>query len=290
MQIIINILYNAFIFLVLSKSFEMIYRVMGFFHMAHAASLTFGAYLVFTGSILLALPLWLSIVLSVTIVVVIMVLVNTGIYQPKMKRGIEGWKLMIASLGIYVILQNIVSLVWGDSTLTFRTWPVKPGNSILGGIITDIQIITITVSSMLLSVVWWMLERTNIGMSLKATASNPTLSPIIGVKKDTVALYSMGIGSALMACAGILIAADIDMTPTMGFDWLMYGVVAMIIGGMGKIRYMVLGVLLLATAQQLSAYFLDSKWMNATAYIILVIFLYFRPFGFSGKKLKKTEV
>ena len=110
------------------------------------------------------------------------------------------------------------------------------------------------------------------------------------IRKELVSTVGIAIGSALMACAGILIAADIDMTPTMGFDWLMYGVVAMIIGGMGKMRYMILGALLLATAQQLSAYFLDSKWMNATAYIILVVFLYFRPFGFSGKKLKKTEV
>ena len=94
----------------------------------------------------------------------------------------------------------------------------------------------------------------------------------------------------MAAIAGILIAADIDMTPTMGFDWLMYGVVAMIIGGMGKMRHLVLGALLLAAAQHLSAYFFDSKWMNATAYIILVAFLYFRPYGFSGKKLKKTEI
>ena len=61
-------------------------------------------------------------------------------------------------------------------------------------------------------------------------------------------------------------------------------------GGMGRMRYMVLGALLLATAQHLAAYFLDSKWMNATAYVILIIFLCFRPYGFSGRKLKKTEV
>lgn len=290
MQILINILYNAFIFIVLSKSFEMIYRVMGFFHMAHAISLTLGAYIVFTGSILLSLPLWMSITLSISFVIVLMVLVNSTIYQPNVKRGIEGWKLMIVSLGIYVVLQNFISLIWGDSTLTFRTWSVKQGHLIMGGIITDVQLITIAVSALLLSMVWWLLERTNIGMSIKAMVSNPSLSIIFGVKREMIASFSIGIGSALMACAGILIAADIDMTPTMGFDWLMFGVVAMIIGGMGKMRYMILGALLLATAQQLSAYFIDSKWMNATAYIILVIFLYFRPFGFSGKKLKKTEV
>lgn len=48
--------------------------------------------------------------------------------------------------------------------------------------------------------------------------------------------------------------------------------------------------LILATAQHLSAYYLDSKWMNATAYVILIVFLYFKPYGFSGQKLKKQDV
>lgn len=290
MQVVINILSDFVLYIIIAFGFSMCYSILGFFHMAHALSLTYGAYLVFTCSILFTFPLWLSIVLSIAFVIVIMVLVNSGVYQPNVKRGIEGWKLMIVSLGVYVVFQNIVSLIWGDSTLTFRTWPVMSGHSIMGGVITDVQIITITVSALLLLTVWWLLEKTNIGMSLKATASNAALSSIFGVRREAVATFSIAVGSALMTCAGILIAADIDMTPTMGFDWLMYGVVAMIIGGMGKMRYMIFGAFLLAAAQQLSAYFFDSKWMNATAYIILVIFLYFRPFGFSGKKLKKTGV
>ena len=181
-------------------------------------------------------------------------------------------------------------MIWGDSTLTFRTWTVKQGHPILGGSITDVQIVTILVSALLLLCVWLLLEKTNTGMRLKAVSSNPSLSTILGVRWETVASFSIALGTVLMACAGILIAADVDMTPTMGFDWLLYGVVAMIIGGMGRMRYMVLGALLLATAQHLAAYFLDSKWMNATAYVILIIFLCFRPYGFSGRKLKKTEV
>lgn len=290
MQIVINILYSLFVYLVLSKSFEIIYRVLGFFHMAHAASLIFAAYMVYTGSIIWSLPLWLSIMLSIVFVVSLMVLVNNCIYLPGEKNGLKGWQLMIISLGIYVVFQNVISMIWGDSTLTFRTWEVKQGRSFMGGIITDVQIITIVVSMLLLVCVWWLREKTNIGMRLKAVSSNPALSTIMGIKRDTVSTFSIALGSSLMACAGILIAADVDMTPTMGFDWLLYGVVAMIIGGTGKMRYFVFGALLLATAQHLSAYFLDSKWMNATAYIILIVFLCFRPYGFSGKKLKKTEV
>lgn len=198
--------------------------------------------------------------------------------------------MLIASLGVYVVLQNMVSLIWGDSTLSFRTWPVKEGHQVFGAYITDVQIITIISCVLLTGASWLFLERTSIGNRIKAVSSNPELASILGISKDKAVLWSFALGSGLAACAGILIAADTDMTPTLGFNWLLYGVVAMIIGGMGKLRYLILGALLLATAQHLSAYYLDSKWMNATAYIILIAFLYFRPYGFSGQPLKKAEI
>lgn len=160
----------------------------------------------------------------------------------------------------------------------------------MGAYITDVQIITIIASIGLLILSYLFLEKTSIGQKIKAVSSNPELSSILGISKYKAVVWSFVIGSGLAACAGILIAADTDMTPTMGFNWLLYAVVAMIIGGLGKMRYLLLGSLLLATAQHLSAYYLDSKWMNATAFVILIVFLYFKPYGFSGHRIKKAEI
>ena len=232
----------------------------------------------------------MAVPLSVLFGVLLMLAVNQWIYKPLQKRNLASWQMMIASLGLYVVLQNIVSMVWGDSTLSFRTWEVKVGHEILGAYITDVQIITIVASILLLFGSWLFCEKTQTGRKIKAVSSNPELSNVLGISRDKAVIWSFILGSGLAACAGILIAADTDMTPTMGFNWLLYAVVAMIIGGMGKMRYLILGALLLASAQHLAAYYLDSKWMNATAYIILIIFLCFRPYGFSGKRIKKTEV
>ncbi len=198
--------------------------------------------------------------------------------------------MLIVSLGVYVILQNLISMYFGDDTKSFRTWEVKAGHQFLGAYITDVQIITIVVSDVLLFLSWLFIEKNKIGKQIKAVSSNPEMSEILGINKEKVILWSFALGSGLAAVAGILIAADTDMTPTMGFNWLLYAVIAMIIGGMGKMRYLLMGALLLATAQHLSAYYLDSKWMNATAYIILIIFLYFKPFGFSSLKTHKSNV
>lgn len=289
-QTVLNILMSFSLFVLISQSFLLVYSTNRFFHISHAITLTFGAYITYFIGIQQGLPLWLAVTVSIVAGVLLMLAVNQWIYKPLQKRKPESWQMMIASLGLYVVLQNIVSIVWGDSTLSFRTWEVKQGHEFLGAYITDVQIVTIVASGVLLAASWLFLERTNIGQQIKAVSSNPELSTIFGISKNRAVVWSFVIGTGLAACAGILIAADTDMTPTMGFNWLLYAVVAMIIGGMGKMRYLLLGCLLLASAQHLAAYYLDSKWMNATAYIILIAFLYFRPYGFSGKRIKKAEI
>ena len=129
-----------------------------------------------------------------------------------------------------------------------------------------------------------------IGRNIQAVASNPELSNFMGISSDKVILSALVIGSSLAAVAGILIAFDTDINPTMGFNWLLYGVVAMIIGGIGSTWGLLGGALLLSSAQNLSAYFIGSQWMNAVAYILLILFLLAKPLGFSGKRLKKVEI
>jgi branched-subunit amino acid ABC-type transport system permease component len=167
---------------------------------------------------------------------------------------------------------------------------VKVGNVFFVAYITDIQIITIAVCLALFVACVFFMKYNRIGRNIRAVASNPELSNVVGIHSDRVILWAFAIGSALAAVAGILIALDTDMRPTMGFSWLLYGVVAMIIGGVGSNWGLVGGALLLATAQHLAAYYIGSQWMDAVAYIILILFLIVKPLGFSGKRLKKIEI
>ncbi|OQB29773.1 MAG: High-affinity branched-chain amino acid transport system permease protein LivH [Bacteroidetes bacterium ADurb.Bin174] len=289
-QLTINIFVLTFILFLISYSFSVIFYALKFIDIGHAIALVFGAYVTYFTNIQLDLSLWISIPTSIGFTIVFMLAINQWIYKPLQKRKLESWQMMVISLGLYIVVQNVISLIWGNDSLSLRTWQVKAGHEFLGAYITDVQIITVVVSIVLLVLSWLFLEKTNIGRQIKAVSSNPELSGIFGISRNRAVVWSFILGAGLAACAGILIAADTDMTPTMGFNWLLYAVVAMIIGGMGKMRYLLLGCLLLATAQHLAAYYLDSKWMNATAYIILIAFLYFRPYGFSGKRIKKAEI
>lgn len=290
MQIITNIILSITIFALICISFTLTYYPTRFFHIAHAVILTFSAYFTYFFSQQLQLSLWLSIPLAIICATAIGMLSEIAIYKPLRKRGASPMILMIASLGLYIVLQNIISMLWGDDTKSVRIGDIKVGHEFLGAYITDIQIITIIVCILLFVACVIFMKHSRIGRNIRAVASNQELSNIIGISSDRVILWAFGIGSALAAVAGILIAFDTDMTPTMGFNWLLYGVVAMIIGGVGSNWALFGGALLLATAQHLSAYYIGSQWMDAVAYIILILFLLAKPLGFSGKRLKKIEI
>ena len=289
-QIIINILLSGSIFLLLAISFTIIYYPTKFFHLTHAVIITFGAYFTFFFLKQLEKSLWIAVPFSIIFATAISMLIELTLYKPLRKRNATPLNFLITSLGLYIILQNLISLIWGDDTKSIRTGEVKVGNEILGAYVTDIQIIIIIVSIVLFSATLLFLKHTKIGKNMRAVSSNEELSNIFGINSNYVILWSFGIGSALAAIAGILIAFDTDMTPTMGFNLLLCGIVAMIIGGVGSTWGLVGGSLLLATAQHLGAYYIDSKWMDAIAYIILILFLIWKPLGFSGKQLKKVEI
>ena len=290
MQLIINILVSWALYLIVSLSFSIIYKTEHYFNLAHAATITLAPYFVFCFCVVWHIPFLLTIPTAVVLMVLLSLSVWFLLFRPLRDIFHEGWGMMMVSLSVYVIIQSMISILWGSGMVSFRSWGGQLGLRVFDAYITKVEVVILLVTFCFLILLFFFRERTLFGSMYQAMVTNPEMAEMLGINPNRVRSISYFIGVFMAAIAGILIAADIDMTPTMGFDWLMFGVVAMIIGGMGKTRHLVFGALLLAAAQHLSAYFFDSKWMNATAYIILVAFLYFRPYGFSGKKLKKTEI
>jgi branched-subunit amino acid ABC-type transport system permease component len=290
LQIIINILYSSVVFALIGLSFSTIYSATKFFNLAHAFILTFTAYLTYLFSSQMSLGLCVAVPLAITCAIALGLLIETILFKSLRKRGASSMILMIASLGLYVFLQNVTSMIWGNNIKSIRIREVKVGHEFFGAYITDIQIITIVVCLVLFAVCVFFMKYNRIGRNIRAVASNPELSNIVGIHSDRIILWAFGIGSALAAVAGILIAYDTHLRPTMGFNWLLYGVVAMIIGGIGSNWGLMGGAFLLAITQHLAAYYIGSQWIDAVAYIILILFLIAKPLGFSGKRLKKIEI
>jgi branched-chain amino acid transport system permease protein len=289
-QVIINIISTAAIYLLVAVSFTTIYYPTKFFNLAHAATISLAAYLVYFFNQQVYLPISLSVLISIIVSGFIAALLELFLYKPMRKKNVSSLSLLIASIGIYVVIQNLISLIWGDETLRLNIGEVKTGNEIAGAFITDTQVLSISVSIILFLVVLAISRYTVFGKSLRAVSDNAELCNIYGINSNKIILYAFLLGSALAAFSGILSAADTNMKPTFGFSLLLYGVVAMIIGGVGSYGGLAAGALLVATAQHLAAYYIETKWMDAVAYLILIAFLIWKPYGFTGNRLRKIEI
>jgi branched-chain amino acid transport system permease protein len=181
-------------------------------------------------------------------------------------------------------------LVFGDDTKILGSGIVREGVNVLGAKITTYQLIIIAVSVILIAALWWVMKKTRLGKSMRAVANDPELATVSGIDTDRVILWAFGVGSGLAAVAGLLVALDVGMTPTMGLNALMLAVVAVIIGGVGSITGMAMGAFLLAAAQQFAAWQFGSQWQDALAFAILLVFLLIRPQGFLGRKPKKATL
>jgi len=289
-QLTANALIAAGAYCLVAVGFGLIFATTRFFHFAHGAVYAWGAYLAFLFVKVLGLPLPVGVTMAVVLCGGLGAAFELGLYRPLRARGASPLVLLLASLGAYVVLQNLISLFFGDQTQTLRSGVVREGLPILGARVTPIQLVIIGAAVVLTAAVWLLLKRARLGLEMRAVANDPALALVAGVRSERVILATFILGSALAGLAGILVSLDVDMTPTMGMNALMMGVVAVIVGGTGSVPGAALGALLLAFAQNFGVWYISSKWQDAIAFVVLLAFLLFRPQGFLGRKVKKAGV
>lgn len=289
-QLIANSLISASTYASVGIGFGLIFRTARFLHFAHAMLFTIAAYFVFVLTEWATCPLFFAVPIAILLSASLGWAMHVVIYRPLRVRGSSSLTLLIASLGIYIVLQNIVSIVFGDDSKTIRSSAVKEGIRIMGARITPIQIGIVLVSVTLVVIVGVLLKRTKMGLAIRAVGDDYELSAIAGVHGDLMIRWTFAIGSALAGLTGILVALDVDMAPTMGLNPLMMGVAAAVIGGAGRVPGTALGALLLALSRHLGVWKISSHWEDMIAFVILLGFLLIRPQGFFGKKVRKATV
>ena len=173
-----------------------------------------------------------------------------------------------------------------------RTGPIKEGyqlsvfNYQLGAVITDIQILILVVSCLLSVVLFFLINKTKMGKTIRAVADDPIGASVSGIYPEKVILYAFGIGSAL---AGVLISLETNIEPTMGLNAILKGIIASIIGGIGSIPGALLGGFFLGIVENLGIWKIQAGWKDTISFVVLIIFLLFRPEGILGKKNNKER-
>jgi branched-chain amino acid transport system permease protein len=110
------------------------------------------------------------------------------VYLPLRNSNAPGLVFLIASFGVFIFIQNFLQLLYGAQILTLRTGPVVEGHQIMGAVITDIQIMLLVVSGLLLAALWAIVDKTKMWKAIRAVADDSEFylfdEPTAGVKRN----------------------------------------------------------------------------------------------------------
>ena len=299
LQQIINGLVLGSMYALVALGYTMVYGIIILINFAHGEVLMFGALTSWTVVTLLVdsgLPGWALMLVSLACAVVVCAALNFAIeklaYRPL--RNAPRLAPLITAMGMSLLLQTIAMIIWKPNPKPYpQLLPTEPID--LGGpVITVTQVLILGVTAIVLAVLMYIVNRTKLGRAMRATAENPRVAALMGVKPDFVISATFVIGAVLAAVAGIMWAANYGTVQhTMGFLPGLKAFTAAVLGGIGNLAGAVVGGLLLGLVEALGAGYLGaltggvlgSHYADIFAFVALILVLTLRPQGLLGERV-----
>ena len=201
---------------------------------------------------------------------------------------------LIVTLGISLILQNGGLILFGSTPETVKT-PLSSSAILIGPFYGDATIflnkarlIACGVAVLVAIALYLLLEYTRLGKSLRAAADNPTAATYMGINVDRTYRVAFGLGSAITAVAGGLMASYLSFGPFVGFDYVIIMYSGVVLGGMGSILGAFWGGLTVGFVQQFSALILPPQLQNAAIFVVFLMIVLLRPQGLFGRSAERA--
>ena len=268
-------------------SFAVVFNICGFLNISHAipyAAAPFVALILIQHA---GAPIWMSCLLGVVVSGIIGLLLMSALIAPLERRAATPMILLLASLGINTVFENVLSLACGDDPQSLLMGSSSQVLTLCGARVTVWQLAIVGFAVMFTVVASVASNTMRLGVAYRAVACDSELARICGVPYEKVRFYSFLIGSLVAGISGVLVSLDTTLHPRMGLEALLMAIVVVIVGGSRSIVGLVLASALLSAGQILGVWPTSSSWQNAVAFALLFVVLMFRPQGVLGQSTRR---
>jgi branched-chain amino acid transport system permease protein len=298
----------------------LIFGILRFAHFAHGDMMTMGAFIAFllaagAASLGITAPIPLAfLVLPIALVITsgLALLIDRGFYAPLRARGAKPVTLLIASIGVTLMIQGLIRLIFGSGTRNMFL-PVEDkilfrfDMSFLGGtrplVLSQPQILLFFVTLACITGLHFFLTRSRMGKAMRATSDNLDLAQVSGINTQQVVTVTWLIAGALACLAGTMLALDVNLRPDLAFNIVLPIFAAAIVGGLGNAYGAIAGGLLIGCTEALAVFnwtailrplspylpfglelapnlaLVPTEYKLTVAFVILVVTLLWRPTG-----------
>ncbi len=301
LQQIINGLVLGSMYALVALGYTMVYGIINLINFAHGEVLMVGAltsWAILSGlqDAVPGMPGWAMLLVALVVSCVVAAALNFAIEKVAYRPLRNSPKLapLITAIGMSILLQTLAMIIFKPNYKPYPSiLPVAPLN-IGGAVITTTQVLILGITAVSLAVLMYLVNYTKLGRAMRATAENPRVAALMGVKPDMVISATFIIGAVLATLAGIMWALNYGTVQhTMGFLPGLKAFTAAVFGGIGNLAGAVVGGVLLGLIESIGSGYigiltggvLGSHYTDIFAFVVLIIILTLRPSGLLGERV-----
>lgn len=270
------------VYSIVGVGFSLIFGVMQILNFAYGEFYMLASYMIFFlyGDFHFPL-LWASLIVISTAFVAGIVTEKALIKPLRNKGGNWVISVIIATLGLQIVLQNLARLLWGG---TYRGIPAYFTGSVRLGVLiaSNERLFIFLVSLLVLLGIWLLINRSKLGLAIVATAQNKEAAKLAGIHTDRIYTITFGISIALISIAAILLMPILYVYPTVGVNPIMKAFAVTLLGGMGNITGAIFSGFILGIAESLAGGYISAATKDLVVFLVIIIILTFYPSGVGG--------
>ena len=275
---------NGCILILVAQGLSIVFGLMGVINFAHGIFYMLGAYAGWltvrvTGSF------WLALLVAPAVVAVLGVLTEIGVLRRIYGTRNANFAGVLVTYGLAILVPDLIRMLFGRDGKPFAVPPSLTGSLFTLGA-TDVgayRIFIIAVTAVLLPLLWLLLNRTNLGLVIRAGTSDNLMVQLLGVNVRRTWTITFALGAALAAFAGVITAPLIAVAPEMGGLILSECFIVTVVGGMGSFTGAVVGGLLIGEILALTGMLYDVL-ADVVIYLAMAFVLLVRPRGLFGQE------
>lgn len=282
MEALIQQIYNglslAAIFIVVALGLQIIFGLMGIINLAHGEFMLIGAYTTFLLQSIGA-PFLLTIVVAALVAIVLGYILEKSVIRYFYDKPMD---TILVTWGISIMLRESNKLIFGPDQKPLIT-PISGGFEVGEFIFPFWRTMIIVICVILIALVHYLLNKSDIGLKIRATLENSDLSISMGVNVKKIYQITFLVGAVLAAFAGAIVIPLSAVSPEIGLTYLLPAFLVVIMGGFGSLRGLVLGGLFIGMLTSLLTMGMSSVTAEIVVFFIVVVALRFRPEGVFAK-------
>jgi branched-chain amino acid transport system permease protein len=277
----LNALSQAALLFFLGAGLTLIFGIMRIVNFAHGTLYMLGAFVGYS-VVRLTGSFWAALLLAPLAVGLVGMLFELAILRRLYRR--EASAFLMVTFGLALVLGEIIRLAWGPEALLVEPPQAFAGIVFLVGEPFPTYRLFLAGAGIIVALaIWQFLDRTRLGLLIRATSQNPEMVSAVGIDVNLVRSAVFGIGCGLAGIGGVLAAPLVTASVGMAATMIIDAFVIVIIGGMGSFLGSLIAALLVAFTQVFGEYYVPDLAL-AFMYLLMLLVLVVRPGGLLGKE------